>query len=154
VGDVGKARAPRFGPFIATGAIVGFVAGSAVAYFGPEAPQYSASTGVGFVGLLGASLGALIGALVALALDRSDDPSRRAQQDGGRALHPSGPGRRSSTPGGGQALGGQPAGGSSAGGDRPAAVATPTPEEAPSAGSAPTAVEGPPADGPDERSAE
>jgi hypothetical protein len=70
-------RVPRFGRFIMTGAVLGFVAGSAVAVFGPATPSYTPSTAVGFIGLLGAFLGVLVSALVAVGLDRSGSPPRQ-----------------------------------------------------------------------------
>ena len=63
-------RSPKFGAFILTGAVIGFVVGSAIAYFGPETPTYATSSGVGFIGLCIAAIGALAGALLAIALDR------------------------------------------------------------------------------------
>jgi hypothetical protein len=63
-------RSPKFGAFILTGAVLGFVVGAAIAYYGPETPTYATSSGVGFIGLLIAAVGALAGALVAIALDR------------------------------------------------------------------------------------
>jgi hypothetical protein len=63
-------RSPKFGAFILTGAVIGFIIGSAIAYFGPATPSYTTSSGVGFIGLLIAAVGALAGALLAIALDR------------------------------------------------------------------------------------
>lgn len=63
-------RAPKFTSFLLTGVILGFVAGSVIAYRGDPAPGYSESAGVAFVGLFGALVGAALAALVALALDR------------------------------------------------------------------------------------
>ncbi|MBD3783562.1 MAG: hypothetical protein IE926_11525 [Micrococcales bacterium] len=76
-------RRPRFLPFILTGAVLGFVVGAAVADFGwledtsgPLAQmQYSPTTAVGYLGLLGACLFALLAALLALAIERA---SRRS----------------------------------------------------------------------------
>ena len=67
-------RSPNFVAFIATGAILGFVAGSAVAYFGDDATtygrDYSMTSAVLFLGLAGAALFALLAAVVAVLLDR------------------------------------------------------------------------------------
>ncbi len=65
-------RSPKFGAFILTGAVIGFIVGSAIAYYGPDTPTYTTSSGVGFIGLLIAAIGALAGALVAIALDRRE----------------------------------------------------------------------------------
>ncbi|WP_286175975.1 hypothetical protein [Arthrobacter sp. NEB 688] len=72
------ARPPRFLPFIITGAVLGFVVGAAIADFGwledtdsaLAQQQYSATTAVGYLGVLGACLFALAAALLALALER------------------------------------------------------------------------------------
>lgn len=65
-----RRRQPKFVSFISTGAILGFVLGSAAAYFGHDAPRYSEGTAVGFLGLAGACVFALLGAVVAVLLDR------------------------------------------------------------------------------------
>lgn len=78
VGAVKTARPPRFLPFILTGAVLGFVLGAAVADFGwlentdtvLAQKQYSATTAVGYLGVLGACLFALLAALLALGLER------------------------------------------------------------------------------------
>ena len=67
-------RYPNFVAFIATGAILGFVAGSAVAYFGDDAAtygkDYSVTSAVLFLGVVGALVFALLAAIVAVLLDR------------------------------------------------------------------------------------
>lgn len=72
-------RRPRFLPFILTGAVVGFLAGAVVASGGwledtssvlSQQGQYSPTAAVGYLGLLGASLLAIVAAFVALGLDR------------------------------------------------------------------------------------
>ncbi|MBT9256742.1 hypothetical protein KMZ32_11500 [Phycicoccus sp. MAQZ13P-2] len=71
-------RRPRFLPFILTGAVIGFVLGAAVADFGwlentdtvLAQKQYSPSTAVGYLGILGACLFALAAALLALGIER------------------------------------------------------------------------------------
>ena len=68
---------PRFSRFIVTGAVLGFIAGAAVAVFGPATPSYTPSTAVGFIGLLGAFVGVLVSALLAVGLDRSGSPPRQ-----------------------------------------------------------------------------
>lgn len=75
----GPARAPQFRRFIVTGALVGFVIGAWVSLSGVfedttstayENYQYSPSAGVGYLGLMGAFLGALLAAVIAILLDR------------------------------------------------------------------------------------
>lgn len=74
-------RRPRFLPIILTGAVLGFAIGSGAALFGwfepdaarPTVGPYSDTSAVGYLGLLGAGLFALLAALVALGLDRRSD---------------------------------------------------------------------------------
>ncbi|MGG5257697.1 hypothetical protein [Phycicoccus avicenniae] len=76
-------RRPRFLPFILTGAVIGFVVGAAIADFGwledtssaLAQNQYSPTAAIGYLGLLGAGLFALLAAVVALLVERS---SRRS----------------------------------------------------------------------------
>ena len=67
-------RYPNFVAFISTGVILGFVIGSAVAYYGDDVPSYgknySVTSAVLFLGLLGAVVFALLAAIVAVLLDR------------------------------------------------------------------------------------
>lgn len=63
-------RVPNFSAFIATGVVVGFVVGSAFAYFGRTAPGYGSGTAVAFLGVLGACVFGLLAAVVAVLLDR------------------------------------------------------------------------------------
>jgi hypothetical protein len=63
-------RAPNFTRFLATGAILGFIVGSAVAFFGRQAPGYGEGAAVAYLGLLGAGLGAMLAGVVAVLLDR------------------------------------------------------------------------------------
>lgn len=71
-------RRPRFLPFVLTGAVVGFVIGAWIATRPDEAAvrtvgTYSPSAAIGYLGLLGAGLLGLLGAVVALALERRRD---------------------------------------------------------------------------------
>jgi hypothetical protein len=72
-----RRRYANFPAFISTGVIVGFVVGSAVAYFGGDnttqtGRTYSASSGVLFLGVLGACVFGLVAAVIAVLLDRRD----------------------------------------------------------------------------------
>ena len=63
-------RIPKFTRFIGTGAIVGFILGAAVAILGAPAPTYGLNAQLGYFGVLGAALGALIAGVVAVLIDR------------------------------------------------------------------------------------
>ncbi len=65
-------RAPRFGAFTLSGALLGLLVGGAVAVLGPDQTQtdFSPATAAGYLGAIGLVLGAVIGAAVAVLLDR------------------------------------------------------------------------------------
>jgi hypothetical protein len=72
-------RSPNFLRFILTGAVLGFAIGSFLSVSGwladetsalAQQSNYSATAGWGFVGALGAMLGAIAFALLAILLDR------------------------------------------------------------------------------------
>ena len=63
-------RYPNFVAFIATGAILGFIAGSLLATRGGEVSGYSTTTAVLFLGVLGACVVGLLAAILAVILDR------------------------------------------------------------------------------------
>lgn len=63
-------RAPSFARFIVTGAILGFIAGSATAFFGEPAPTYGEGAAVGYLGAFGAAIGAMLAGVVAVLVDR------------------------------------------------------------------------------------
>lgn len=69
-------RYPNFVAFISTGVILGFVAGSAVAYLGDDTAtyghDYSVTSAVLFLGVVGAFVVGLLAAIVAVLLDRRD----------------------------------------------------------------------------------
>ena len=74
------ARRPRFLPFIATGAVLGFVLGAGIALSGwfadsdpTVASNYAPSAGAGYLGILGALLFGLLAAVVAVLVDRRTD---------------------------------------------------------------------------------
>ena len=67
-------RYPNFVAFISTGVILGFVIGSAVAYLSDDGTtyghDYSMTSAVLFIGLVGACVFGLLAAVVAVLLDR------------------------------------------------------------------------------------
>jgi hypothetical protein len=63
-------RSPKFTSFLLTGAILGFIAGSARAYYGDPAPGYGQGAAVAYVGIFGAAIGALLAGVLAVLLDR------------------------------------------------------------------------------------
>ncbi|HET7760854.1 MAG TPA: hypothetical protein VFL46_00750 [Phycicoccus sp.] len=74
-------RRPRFLRIILTGAVIGFLAGAAVAVGGwfedttsvrAQGP-YTPTAAIGYLGLLGAGLLALLAALLAVVIDRRAD---------------------------------------------------------------------------------
>ena len=62
-------RAPRFVPFLALGAIAGFIAAVVVAYTGPESADYTREATLGFFTIMFALPGLALGAGLALLLD-------------------------------------------------------------------------------------
>jgi hypothetical protein len=74
VEHVPRSRQPNFAAFIGTGVVLGFVIGSAYAYYGDDLQatgrSYSTTTAVLFLGLAGACLFGLLAAVVAVLLDR------------------------------------------------------------------------------------
>lgn len=63
-------RPPRFSAFLLTGALAGLLIGFLLNVSGPVDARYDASATLGFLGLIFAGLGALVGGLVAVLLDR------------------------------------------------------------------------------------
>lgn len=67
-------RYPNFVAFISTGVILGFVAGSAVAYLSDDTAtyghDYSVTSAVLFLGIVGACVFGLLAAVIAVLLDR------------------------------------------------------------------------------------
>lgn len=62
--------APRFSAFLVTGAFVGLLIGFLLSVIGPVDSRYGVSAVLGFLGLIGAGLGMLVGGIVAVLLDR------------------------------------------------------------------------------------
>ena len=63
-------RTPNFTRFIATGAVLGFLFGAVAAVLGDRAPGLSEGSALFYIGVFGAAIGAVLGALVAVVLDR------------------------------------------------------------------------------------
>ncbi|SES24270.1 hypothetical protein SAMN05216199_2520 [Pedococcus cremeus] len=63
-------RTPNFTRFIATGAILGFVVGAVATLFTERAPGLSETSAMFYIGVFGAAIGAVLGALVAVAFER------------------------------------------------------------------------------------
>jgi hypothetical protein len=76
--DVTVRRAPKFVPFMAIGAVLGFIAAFVVAYTGPEDPTLTRESILGFFTISFALPGLLLGALVVLVVDRRS--VRRAER--------------------------------------------------------------------------
>jgi len=62
-------RPPRFSAFLLTGALAGLLIGFLLNVSGPLDARYDSSATLGFLGLIFAGLGALVGGLVAVLLD-------------------------------------------------------------------------------------
>ncbi len=63
-------RTPRLLPFLLTGAILGFAIGGFIGLQGGAAGGYSATSAMGYLGLLGALFGTLLGGIAYLIADR------------------------------------------------------------------------------------
>lgn len=63
-------RSPNFTAFLITGGLVGLVVGALVGLLGGGDSRYDPLTALGFLGLIGAGLGVLVGGLAAVVLDR------------------------------------------------------------------------------------
>jgi hypothetical protein len=63
-------RTPNFPAFLISGGLVGLLIGFLVSVFGPADDRYDASATLGFLGLIGAGLGVLVGGIIAVLLDK------------------------------------------------------------------------------------
>jgi hypothetical protein len=63
-------RKPKFTAFLVSGGLLGLLIGFLLSVSGPVDPSYDASSGPGFLGLIGAGLGVLVGGIVAVLLDK------------------------------------------------------------------------------------
>jgi hypothetical protein len=63
-------RQPNFTAFLITGGLVGLLTGFFLSVFGPGEASYDASAVLGFLGLICAGLGVLVGGIIAVLLDK------------------------------------------------------------------------------------
>ena len=63
-------RSPRFTSFLITGGVVGLLIGVFLSLVGHPDTRYDASAALGFLGLICALLGVLVGGVIAVLLDR------------------------------------------------------------------------------------
>ena len=68
--EVTVRRAPRFVPFLVLGAVVGFVAAAVAAYTVPGDASFDPGAVFGFLMIMFGAAGAVLGAVLALVLDR------------------------------------------------------------------------------------
>ncbi len=67
-------RGPVFSRFITTGAVIGALLGCLASALSGAAPSYGTLAAYGYFALIGVVLGGVVGAVVAIVLDR---PARR-----------------------------------------------------------------------------
>lgn len=63
-------RAPKFSAFIVVGALIGFLVTLVATSLFPSDPEVGFAASLGYFSLYGVSIGALLGAVIALAFDR------------------------------------------------------------------------------------
>ena len=63
-------RTPNFPAFLISGGLVGLLVGLLVSVLGPNAVRYDASATRGFLGLICAGLGVLVGGIIAVLFDK------------------------------------------------------------------------------------
>jgi len=63
-------RKPNFTAFLLTGGLAGLLIGFFLSVIGPVDTRYDASAALGFLGLICAGLGVLVGGLIAVLLDK------------------------------------------------------------------------------------
>jgi hypothetical protein len=63
-------RTPRFPAFLFSGGLVGLLIGFFLSVYGPGDAGYGASAVLGFLGLICAGLGVLVGGIIAVLLDK------------------------------------------------------------------------------------
>ena len=70
-----RRRAPRYGSFVFTGVVVGVVLAVIVSFGRPATGQFSQNSVVGYVAAIFGLVGALVGAVAAVLLDRRKPPT-------------------------------------------------------------------------------
>ena len=63
-------RQPRFTSFLVTGGVVGLLIGFILSLVGHPDTRYDSAAALGFLGLIFALLGVLVGGVIAVLLDR------------------------------------------------------------------------------------
>jgi len=63
-------KTPKFTAFLLTGALAGLLIGFFLSVIGPVDVRYDGSAALGFLGLIGAGLGMLVGGIIAVLLDK------------------------------------------------------------------------------------
>ena len=63
-------RTPKFTAFLLTGALAGLLIGFFLSVIVPVDARYDGSAALGFLGLIGAGLGMLVGGIIAVLLDK------------------------------------------------------------------------------------
>jgi hypothetical protein len=63
-------RTPRFSAFLITGALAGLTVGLLLSVIGPADARYDASAALGFLGLIFAGLGGLVGGIIAVLIEK------------------------------------------------------------------------------------
>jgi len=63
-------RPPRFSAFLLTGGLAGLLIGLFLSVIGPGDVRYDASATLGFLGLIFAALGGLVGGIIAVLLEK------------------------------------------------------------------------------------
>jgi ABC-type uncharacterized transport system permease subunit len=63
-------KRPNFAAFLLTGGLAGLLAGFLLSALGPVATRYDAMAALGFLGLICAVIGILVGGVIAVLIDR------------------------------------------------------------------------------------
>jgi hypothetical protein len=81
-------RAPRYGSFVVTGAVIGAVIGLVLSVSRPSTGQFSQNSVIGYVAATLGLLGALLGAGVAVLLDRRRPRTPDSRRNAGTDAEP------------------------------------------------------------------
>jgi hypothetical protein len=63
-------RTPKFSAFLITGGLAGLIIGFLLSVVGPVDARYDASASLGFLGLIFAGLGGLVGGIIAVLIEK------------------------------------------------------------------------------------